>query len=331
LSTINLYGIFIGGGGDVTINFKSMTTYTKNGASVRGILVNGGSVANITFDTINIVSKSGGANTVGILSDELATKVNILAKGDIYIEDNQGYMNGVCALSNSYINFNGRNVTVSGCQAGIVACSISAQLGGILYANCNNLYHLKSDDGVSDCSAVFCGLGSYSELYLKCNKVIAETTKGNSVVCFLLGRTLSSSTTGAKMYVECQLATISAESSLNSAIVTQDCDSTTTASFKGIYQVTDTGLSVATSCVYINADSAARIIFDCATLISQTSSLYSITGGLGNKVYIYGSVQANVVIDSTNIALLVGTQESGGVIDAVNNGRFLVSANVLAM
>ncbi len=297
---------------NVTITVNDITVTGTSSSVIRGIRSVG--TLYINFNNLTVTESSG--NTIGIFSD--TGTIFATAKGNVTTTSSSLHNSIACVGSPALLYFNGNNRSCINSSNALAINAISAQTGGKAWIRCNNIYHSGTGSSSVGCGAVFCGVGTATELHLFCNEILVTTASSNDVSVCRVGRSESLETLSGIMTVECTKAVIVAEGAANRAVVMEHCYVNTVATFTGKYEVQDGG-GTNVDCVDIETNGLGQLIIKDSTLVAIGTG-DALTSSVAANVRIYGSCQSNKAVN-VNVTLLVGT---------VLNGRFIENdANVI--
>jgi hypothetical protein len=287
----------------VVVNINNIDIQSTTVDSVTGVYCEGNLTLN--FNNIYVAGTlvTDIAGVRGIICAN-AGKIYVKATGNVSIFSLSGGNGVACSGTDSEIHYEGWDIIVAGAtQNGRAFFGVNSSGGGKMWIRCNNIdYTLGANSLILYSSAVACGVGVGSQMYLKCNEInVVCDVLSPFISCCQLGRSNGSAlTTNAVMVVECYQATISGERADTQAISSQNNDASCVATFKGKYRVI-AGAFANCNAVNILEDGTSGnglLIFDNATLIGNGVG-FSVSSILPHNVNIYGGCQSNKVVDAT--------------------------------
>ena len=196
-----------------------------------------------------------------------------------------------------YIKAN--NITAANGNSSSGMYTIAAKTSAKMWVKCNNIYLTGTGATAANASAIFASAGT-PELYVVCNDIIATPTASVTANCIKLGQTGdSATTTGAKLFVDCREANMTAISdNLTNYVVLMQNNTSNDA----IAQLKGRFVSVSDMNLTVILNTTGTLIIQDSVIISNNIGLTISTAGVTKN---YGGV--------------VGTTNSSGTI-LVNGG-----------
>jgi hypothetical protein len=292
----NIYGIFIDDASSlVSIDMNNLTISSEGGTVVRGIKCEG----NLTINANDITVNGAAVDTAAVIANNGGTLV--LNCNDISATST-GPLNGVLSDGTGsppsiYIKAN--NITAANGNSSSGMYTIAAKTSAKMWVKCNNIYLTGTGATAANASAVFASAGT-PELYVVCNDIIATPTASVTANCIKLGQTGDSATTiGAKLFVDCREANMTAISdNLTNYVVLMQNNTSNDA----IAQLKGRFVSVSNMNLTVILNTTGKLLIQDSVIISNNIGLTISTAGVTKN---YGGV--------------VGTTNSSGTI-LVNGG-----------